>query len=67
MSCCLRLIYLLQRDSAWRKMKSLILLSLLAAVTAGKSPRLKFVVHGKKLLFLPLISCHGFISSQSEV
>lgn len=35
-------------DRASNKMNSFILLSLFATVVAGKSPRLKFVVHGRQ-------------------
>lgn len=38
------------------KMNSFILLSLFAAVISGKSPRLKFVVHGRQLLFSLLLT-----------
>lgn len=44
---------------ASRKMNSFILLSLFATVIAGKSPRLKFVVHGKQLLYICFNRSHS--------
>lgn len=46
------------------KMNSLILLSLFATVIAGKSPRLKFVVHGRQRCIFWMLS--GFTTSHSD-
>lgn len=51
-------------------MNSFILLSLLATVIAGKSPRLKFVVHGRKrsVLFFFFFPPPGwFVKSFNEL
>ncbi len=54
------------RGRASRKMNSFILLSLFATIIAGKSPRLKFVVHGRqRCIFWILFDFFFFITNHS--